>query len=49
MSSNSDKLYAEIKGKQEACCGGRKKKSKKLSHRLFRHYNKNKLKKEINE
>jgi hypothetical protein len=49
MSSKSDKIYAEVKGHQDTCCDGRKKKSKKLSHRLLRHHDKNKLRKELNE
>jgi hypothetical protein len=40
-----DKNYAVVKGPQEFCCDGRKKRAKKLSHRLLRHYEKNALRK----
>jgi len=46
MSSRKDKMYAPIKGVQEAPCGGRKKKSKKLSHKLLRSHLKRELKNE---
>lgn len=49
MSSRKDKIYAPIKGVQEAPCDGRKKSSKKLSHKLLRSHLKQKLKDEIEE
>jgi hypothetical protein len=43
----SARIYAPITGAWEAPGGGRKKKSKKLSHRLLRKYFKRETKKEI--
>jgi hypothetical protein len=43
----SARIYAPITGAWEPPCGGRKKKSKKMSHRIFRKYFKRETKKEI--
>lgn len=47
MSSRHDKEYAPVKGHQDTCCDGRKKSSKKKSHRLLRSYYKRQTQKEV--
>jgi len=44
QASNNDKKYAPISRRHDAPCGGRKGKSKRLSHKLLRSHLKRELK-----